>query len=59
MELIVVRATRRTNWLFVRLATNIGLTGLGEASMGRLAELPALERYLALVRDASPFEIER
>ena len=59
MELLVVRATQRTNWLFVRLATNIGLTGLGEASMGRQTELPELERFFALVRDASPFEIER
>ena len=39
MELIVVRATARTNWIFVRLSTNDGMTGLGEASMGRLTDL--------------------
>jgi galactonate dehydratase len=31
-ELIPVRATSRTVWLFVRLQTDAGLTGLGEAS---------------------------
>jgi galactonate dehydratase len=31
-ELIPVRATERTVWLFVRLHTDKGLTGLGEAS---------------------------
>ena len=29
LELITVRATTRTTWLFVRLATNQGLSGLG------------------------------
>lgn len=32
VELLPVRATERTVWLFVRLKTNAGLTGLGEAS---------------------------
>lgn len=32
LELIPVRATERTVWLFVRLHTDAGLTGLGEAS---------------------------
>jgi galactonate dehydratase len=32
MELLPVRATARTVWLFVRLRTDAGLTGLGEAS---------------------------
>ena len=31
-ELLPVRATERTVWLFVRLRTDAGLTGLGEAS---------------------------
>ena len=35
METFVVRATERTNWIFVRLLTNQGLTGLREASLGR------------------------
>ena len=32
LELLPVRATARTVWLFVRLRTDAGLTGLGEAS---------------------------
>jgi galactonate dehydratase len=32
IELLPVRATQRTVWLFVRLRTDAGLTGLGEAS---------------------------
>ena len=59
MELIVVHATARTTWLFVRLSTNQGLTGLGEASLGRRAEFPELEPFFELVRDESPFRIEQ
>ena len=59
MEQIVVRVTGRTNWIFVRLSTNDGATGLGEASMGRLSELPELADFFELVRDRSPFEIQR
>jgi len=32
VELVPVRATSRTVWLFVRLTTDAGLVGLGEAS---------------------------
>src|SRR5438105_1798660 len=32
LELLPVRATERTVWLFVRLKTDAGLSGLGEAS---------------------------
>lgn len=59
MELIAVRATGRTTWLNVRLTTNQGLTGLGEASLGRRTELPELAGYFDLVRDQSPFRIEQ
>ena len=59
MEVIVVRATRRTNWILVVLTTNDGQRGLGEASMGRLDALPELDHFFSLVRDRSPFEIER
>lgn len=58
-EVVVVRATRRTNWMFVRLTTNDGQTGLGEASLGRIDNLPELAQFFDLVRDRSPFEIER
>ena len=32
IELLPMRATARTVWLFVRLGTDVGLTGLGEGS---------------------------
>ena len=32
IELLPVRATERTVWLFVRLKTDAGISGLGEAS---------------------------
>jgi len=54
-----VRATTRTAWLFVRLTTNRGLTGLGEVSLGRRTEFPELAPFFALVRDESPFRIEQ
>ncbi len=59
MELITVRATARTTWLFVRLTTTQGLTGLGEVSLGRRPEFPELAPFFALVRDESPFRIEQ
>ncbi len=59
MELVVVRATVRTTWLFVRLSTNQGLTGLGEASLGRRTELAELDSFYELVREESPFRIEQ
>ena len=59
MELITVRATARTAWLFVRLTTNRGLTGLGEVSLGRRTEFPELAPFFALIRDESPFRIEQ
>jgi hypothetical protein len=67
-ELLPVRATERTVWLFVRLRTDAGLTGLGEASdafgfanttredASRMeAELRGL---FALVSGRSPLDIE-
>ena len=57
MEVIGVRATTRTNWIFVRLTTNDGQTGLGEASVNRRLDLSELSGFFNLVRDRSPFEI--
>jgi galactonate dehydratase len=68
VELRPVRATSRTVWLFVRLLTDTGLVGLGEASDAfGFANTTAsdaarmrreLERFFALVDGRSPFEIE-
>jgi galactonate dehydratase len=68
VELRPVRATSRTVWLFVRLMTDAGLVGLGEASDAfGFANTTAsdaarmrgeLERFFALINGRSPFEIE-
>src|SRR3977135_3987581 len=66
MEFFAVKASNRTQWLFVRLKTNKGLTGLGECSDGwgpvKASELGAIETVVAeffeLARDRSPFAVE-
>jgi galactonate dehydratase len=69
IELIPVRATARTVWLFVRLRTDSGLTGLGEASdafgFANTTQANAdtmrtrLQTFFALVRGGSPLDVER
>jgi galactonate dehydratase len=67
MQVFLVNATERTKWIFLRLTTNNGLTGLGEASDGfggkvqrsdaaRIAS--TLGEFFELVRGKSPFDIE-
>src|SRR6185503_10822066 len=67
-ELIPVRATGRTVWLMVRLKTDRGLTGLGEASdafgfantskqdADRL--MAGLRTFSGLVEGKSPLDVE-
>ena len=67
-ELLPVRATSRTVWLFVQLMTDAGLIGLGEASdafgfanttaddVARMRR--ELQRFFELIDGRSPFEIE-
>ena len=67
-ELRPVRATTRTVWLFVRLTTDAGLIGLGEASdafgfANTTADDTArmrreLQTFFSLIEGRSPFEIE-
>lgn len=69
LELLPVRATARTAWLFVRLKTDKGLTGLGEASdalgFSNISKQNAqrieaeLRKFFSLAEGRSPFEIER
>ena len=69
LELIPVRVTERTVWLFVRLTSDKKLTGLGEASdaFGFAATTKAnalqmeaeLAAYFELIKGRSPLEIER
>ena len=66
-ELLPVRATARTVWLFVRVRTDAGLTGLGEASdafgfanttkedAARMES--ALRGFFELVKGQSPLEV--
>ncbi len=69
MEILVVKVNRRGDWIFVRLKTDKGVTGLGEASQGggfaqasgerNAAMQKALGEFFELVRGQSPFEIEQ
>jgi galactonate dehydratase len=66
-ELLPVRATERTVWLIVRLRTDEGVTGLGEASdafgFANTTKQDAarmeseLRRFFALVEGTSPLDI--
>lgn len=67
LELVPLRATERTVWLFVRLHTESGLTGLGEASdafgFAQTTRADAtrmtaeLEVYFGLIQGRSPLDI--
>jgi galactonate dehydratase len=66
-ELLPVRATERTVWLIVRVRTDVGLTGLGEASdafgFANTTKQDAarmeseLRRFVGLIEGKSPLEI--
>ena len=51
MEVLPVIVSERTKWLFVRLSTNVGVSGLGEASAGD-PEIPELEKFYDLLGDS-------
>ena len=57
LEVIVVNVTQRTKWIFVLLTASNGVTGLGEASLGRRSELNELNSFFRLVEGQSPFDI--
>ena len=67
LELVPVRATERTVWLFVRLQTDVGVVGLGEASDAfgyfnttreQAAQMAGqLREFFAMVEGRSPLEI--
>lgn len=68
IELLPVRATERTVWLIVRLQTDRGLVGLGEASdafgfanttkQDALRMEAELGNFFALIQGKSPLDIE-
>ena len=51
MEVLPVTVSERTTWRFVRLSTNVGVSGLGEASAGD-PEIQDLERFYGLLGDS-------
>ncbi|MDG2089953.1 MAG: mandelate racemase/muconate lactonizing enzyme family protein [Gammaproteobacteria bacterium] len=64
-ELIPVRVAPNTLWLFLRLHTNAGLTGLGEASNALTKDAASVEslqveltEFFTLITNRSPFDIE-
>ncbi len=59
LEVLPVRVSQRTVWLMVRLHTNKGLTGLGEASLGSATQLDELDTFFRLVEGYSPFDIQQ
>lgn len=69
IELLPVRATVRTVWLFVRVHTDSGVTGLGEASdafgyfdttRAQAAQMAdELKVFFEIVQGRSPFDIAR
>ena len=68
LDLLPVRATGRTVWLIVRLRTDTGLTGLGEASdafgfanttAANAATMRSeLQGFFSMIEGRSPLEIE-
>lgn len=69
VELVPIRATARTVWLIVRLRTDAGLIGMGEASdaFGFANTTAAnadtmrarLQTFFDLIRGGSPLDVER
>ena len=65
MEVFTVRVSQRGNWLFLRLKTDKGVTGLGEASHGILGTADdrpmreSLATFFEMVRGEAPFAVEQ
>jgi len=59
LETFVVKVNRRGNWIFVRLRTSDGVTGVGDASHGDdAATLRRLHQYFELLKGRSVHDIE-
>ena len=69
LEVFLIDVSEKGNWVFVRLKTNQGLTGLGEASHGMPGGAKRLEgalhmrtllgEFFELVRNESPFNLQQ
>ncbi len=60
IETFVVDVTQRGNWIFVRLQTDAGITGIGEASQGGndVRTLDGIREITSMVIGHNPFDIE-
>lgn len=59
MEVFSVSVTNRTNWIIVSLTGSNGISGIGEASLGRRTELRELSQFYRLVDGESAFDIQQ
>lgn len=59
IEVFSVSVTDRTNWIIVSLTGSNGIKGLGEASLGRRAELNELNQFYKLAEGESAFDIQQ
>jgi galactonate dehydratase len=60
LEIFTVRVNRRGNWLLVRMRTNNGLTGIGDASHGEsdATKRELIRHFFEFVKGRSPSDIE-
>lgn len=59
-EIFTVRVNRRGNWLLVRIRTNNGLTGIGDASHGGsdAVKRELIPQFFDLIKGRSPTDVE-
>ncbi|MCX6597132.1 MAG: mandelate racemase/muconate lactonizing enzyme family protein [Acidobacteria bacterium] len=60
MEIFQVKVNHRGNWVIVRLKTDTGVTGLGEAShgLGDAVTIQLIEQLFASLKGRSAFDVE-
>src|SRR5689334_9063169 len=60
LEVFTVPVNRRGNWLLVRMRTNNGLTGIGDASHGGsdVAKQELIRQFFDLLKGRSPADVE-
>jgi len=59
IEVYTVAVTNRTNWIIIRLNGSNGLTGLGEASLGRRSQLEEINDFYKLIDGEPAFSIQQ
>ena len=59
IDVYTVSVTNRTSWIIVRLTGSNGVTGIGEASLGRRTELNELNQFYRMVEGESAFDVQQ